>query len=457
MSETARDSMVEPGGAAGPVPGVVVVWSGAGPRLDALRIPSGGLVLGRESLAVVDDDRLSRQHVRVQVSGGQVRVADLGSRNGTHVGGQLIAGEVVAAPPLVVRAGRTVALIVPDVQPYEGATLPEVGPIIGPTLRTAWAAIARAAQAGRALLVTGESGTGKELAARAFHEAAGGGGELVAVNCAAIPASVAERLLFGTRKGAYSGADRDADGYLAAADGGTLFLDEIAELELEVQAKLLRVLETGELLALGAARPRPVSVRVVAATLRDLRGAVAAGRFRDDLYYRVGRPEVRLPPLRERLEDIPWLCAAAVRASGLPAHPTLVEACLARPWPGNVRELMGEVARAAHAAAAAGRPAVRAEDLDVQAGRLAVAPPASGAGGASAVAASDEAASGPARGALPDDAAILAALEAEGGNVSRSARRLGLHRNQLRRYLARHPEAAALAAGSSGSDPSDDD
>jgi len=441
MWETARDSEVESGHDSAPVPGVVVVWSDRSPRLIALRIGPAGLVLGRETLAEAHDDRMSRQHARVSWTGEQIRVADLGSRNGTHVGGRQIASiEVTAPAPVVIRVGRTVAIAVDDVRGFEGATVVTDDGVVGPTLRAAWTAVERAARGGGALLVTGESGVGKELAARAFHRASGVGGPLTAVNCAAIPAGLAERLLFGTRKGAYSGADRDADGYLAAADGGTLFLDEVAELELEVQAKLLRVLETGELLALGASRPRPVALRIVAATLRDLRGAVAAGRFRDDLYYRIGRPEVRVPALRERREEIPWLIARAIAARGLPAHPSLIEACLLRPWPGNVRELMAEVGRAAHAAAEGGRPAVRAEDLDELAGR---------SHGPAEVAAADPALAPPRAIKLPDDDAILAALRAEGGNVSRTARRLGVHRNQLRRYLGKHPDAAALTTGDS--------
>ncbi|MBP8806383.1 MAG: sigma 54-interacting transcriptional regulator [Kofleriaceae bacterium] len=439
MYETARDSEVETNRDAGPVPGAVVVWSDRTPRLIALRIPPAGLVLGRETLAEAHDDRMSRQHARLAWAGDHVRVADLGSRNGTYVNGRQIASIELAAPaPTVIRIGRTVLIAVADVRAFEGpsAKVTLDDGVVGPTLRATWSAVERAARGGRSLLVTGESGSGKELAARVFHRASGVAGEVVAVNCAAIPAGLAERLLFGTRKGAYSGADRDAEGYLAAADGGTLFLDEVAELDLEVQAKLLRVLETGELLALGAARPRPVQLRVVAATLRDLRGAVAAGRFRDDLFYRIGRPEVRVPPLRERLEEIPWLCAQAVAPRGLPAHPALIEACLLRPWPGNVRELNAEVARAAHEAIEANQPAVRVEDLDEQAGR----PTAAAA--APAVEAEPKLRS---VGLPDDDDAIAAALRAEGGNISRAARRLGVHRTQLRRYLAKHPEAAALA------------
>ncbi|MEZ4403236.1 MAG: sigma 54-interacting transcriptional regulator [Kofleriaceae bacterium] len=450
MWETARDSEVESSRDAAPVPGLVVVWSDLRPRLIPLRLPPTGLVLGRESLAEATDDRMSRQHARVAWAGGEVRVADLGSRNGTYVDGRQVSSAEVTVPvPAVIRLGRTVALAVADVRRFEGAVVATADGVVGPTLQAAWAAVERAARGGKALLITGESGVGKELAARVFHAAAQVTGPLVAVNCAAIPANLAERLLFGTRKGAYSGADRDADGYLAAADGGTLFLDEVAELDLEVQAKLLRVLETGELLALGAARARPVDLRVVSATLRDLRAAVAAGRFRDDLYYRIGRPEVQVPTLRARLEDVPWLVAAAVDAHGCPAHPTLVEACLLRPWPGNVRELNAEVGRAAHAAVELGRPAVRAEELDEHAGQPTAA----------AASAAEVADGGRARvTTMPDDpAAIVDALRAEGGNISRTARRLGVHRNQLRRYLAKHPDAAAAVVGADEGDGLDGD
>ena len=457
MWDTARDSEAEHLGDDVAVPGAVVVWSGASPRLTALRLPPPGLVIGRDTLP--DDERLSRQHARIRRDGARFRVADLASRNGTFVNGRAIDdGDVAVEAPAVVRAGRTVMLLVDDVGPFIDATVTTTGAIVGPTLRTAWSAVERAARSGRSLLLTGESGVGKELAAQAFHRASAVTGEVVAVNCAAIPFGLAERLLFGARRGAYSGADKDADGYLAAADGGTLFLDELGELDLAVQAKLLRVLETGELLALGAPRPRPVALRVVGATLKDLRAEVSAGRFRDDLYFRIGRPEVRIPALRERREDIPWLCAEATRASGLAPHPSLVEACLLRPWPGNVRELMGEVTRAAHRAVELARTAVRGEDLDERAGLHLHAPaPTPVAAPTAAAPAPPAAGAAPRPAALPEHAAILDALTAERGNVSATARRLGVRRNQLRRYLARHPDAAALVGGDpAGGDSGDD-
>ncbi len=453
MHHTAQDSEVVGGERDAPVAGLVIVWSGEVPALTAMRLPPAGLVLGRELLSEVPavrgrDDRISRLHARIRSSARGFTVTDLGSRNGSFVDGRpLVDGEIAAAAGAVVRAGRTLVLLVDDVRRFEEAKIEEQGDLIaGPTLVEVWADAERAARLGTTLLVTGESGSGKELVARAFHKASGAAGQLVAVNCAAIPPTVAERLLFGTRRGAYSGADRDADGYLATADKGTLFLDEIADLDLAVQAKLLRVLETGELLPLGAARPVPVQLKVVAATLRDLRAEVAAKRFRDDLYYRIGRPEVTVPPLRERCEEIPWLVARAAATAGIGVHPSLIESCLLRPWPGNVRELLGEIRRAALAAKEDGKPSVRAEDLDARAGVTI---------GAELTDRRDHettdivrGAADPSRGKpapLPDAAAIEAAMKAADGNVSAAARALGLHRNQLRRFLVRNPVLAEMA------------
>jgi transcriptional regulator with PAS, ATPase and Fis domain len=450
MWQTARDSE-EPGRSEDPAqPGMIIVWSGDTPALMAYRVPAAGIVLGRELLGPsTTDDRISRQHARVRWNGTSFSVADLGSRNGTFVGGNpIVDGEITVVPPSIVRTGRTVAMLVADVRRYEDTDIQLDGDVvIGPVLADAWQQIARAAANGDTLLLSGESGTGKELAARHFHKSAGATGELIGVNCAAIPAGVAERLLFGAKKGAYSGADRDADGYLVAADAGTLFLDEIGELEQPVQAKLLRVLETREVLPLGAAKPRTVSLKIVAATLRDLRTDVAGGRFRDDLYYRVGRPEVRLPALRQRLEDVPWLVYREVQRAtpDLGVHSTLIEACLLRPWPGNVRELVGEVRRAAFAARDNGKKLVRQEDLDASAGLIldgAIGPTTVNiqAHVTNPMIAQRKAAP------LPDHDSIVAALRAEDGNVTRAARALGLHRNQLRRYITKHPDLAEIAS-----------
>jgi transcriptional regulator with PAS, ATPase and Fis domain len=253
----------------------------------------------------------------------------------------------------------------------------------------------------------------------------------VAVNCAAIPEGLAERLLFGARKGAYSGATADAEGYVQAADGGTLFLDEIAELDPLIQAKLLRVLESHEVWLLGATRGRSVTFAVCAASHRSLREQVAAGRFREDLYFRIGRPEVTLPPLRQRIDEIPSFVVRELRATDRRLSPSVafVEACCLRPWPGNVRELVREVRRAAHRALESRLDVVDVGHLSVDAGwPLAPTP---------AAAASPEEPP-PAQPPQHSDDDIRRALAEHGGNVRGTARALGLHRNQLRRWVAKH-------------------
>ncbi len=225
-----------------------------------------------------------------------------------------------------------------------------------------------------------------------------------------------------------------------------------------MQAKLLRVLETKEVLPLGASKPRTITVKVVVATLRDLRAEVTAGRFRDDLYYRIGRPEVRLPPLRQRLEEIPWLVWREVNAvaPGMSVHSTLIEACLVRPWPGNVRELLGEIRRAALTAVETGKKVVRAEELEASAGLILAGSlgPATLDNQARATLPVTPGRKRPAT--LPEHAVIADTLRREDGNVTRAARALGLHRNQLRRYLARHEELAAMIRGGKDDDEGDD-
>jgi transcriptional regulator with PAS, ATPase and Fis domain len=303
---------------------------------------------------------MSREHAQVSHGPEGWTVRDLGSRNGTSVNGRLAIGPATCADPPVVRFGRSVALLVADVVPF-AAALPMRGPdfVSGPTLRAALVEIAAAAADGKDLLISGESGSGKEIGARHFHRAGSRAtGPFIAINCAAIPSGIAERLLFGTVKGAYSGASAEARGYVRSAGGGVLFLDEFGELDLEVQAKLLRVIETKEALPVGASRGFEVDVAFCLATNRDLRAAVADGKFRSDLYYRVTQSQVVLPPLRERREEIPWLIelAAESEAPGLEVDAQLVEECILRPWPGNVRELLGEIRRIARHACAQSVP-----------------------------------------------------------------------------------------------------
>jgi transcriptional regulator with GAF, ATPase, and Fis domain len=421
------------------VPGAVLIFAGHKPAARVYRAGSGALELGRQELAVGTgtDALISRRHVHLRFDGVGWLVEDLGSRNGTFVDGRPVTPSTEAPAGTLVRVGGALLLLVSDVVPFEHyVTGMRDGVVAGPALRRALESVGRAAQtaaAGASLLILGETGAGKELAARAFHAASGRpDAPFIIVNCATIPRELGERLLFGARRGAYSGAT-DATGYIQAAHGGTLCLDEVAELSLEVQSKLLRVIETREVLRLGATRHEHVDIRLCAATWRDLRAEVVAGRFREDLYFRIGQPEVRLPPLRERREEIPWHVEQVlaqldgVGERQLSVAASYVEACAARPWPGNVRELRGEVRRAVLAATDV--PSVLdAECLGESAGRALFSAgtpvPAQAEARASAL-------------GFPEDA-IAAAMATAAGNVAGAARQLGVHRNKVRRWLERH-------------------
>jgi two-component system response regulator HydG len=228
-------------------------------------------------------------------------------------------------------------------------------PIVGQSLamRRTLEVVQQAAPSQATVLLLGESGTGKELMARLIHDQSPrAGGPFVAVNCAAIPESILEAELFGYEKGAFTGATTRRDGRFTHADGGTLFLDEIGEIPLSVQVKLLRVLQEGEIERLGG-KAQKIDIRLVAATNRDLRRAVAEGRFREDLYYRLNVIAVHLPSLRDRKDDIPLLVdhflarfreKNAKQVSGVTR--AALDAMTAYDWPGNVRELENAVERA---------------------------------------------------------------------------------------------------------------
>jgi two-component system response regulator PilR (NtrC family) len=215
--------------------------------------------------------------------------------------------------------------------------------------------VAKVARSMAPVLVQGESGTGKELVARAIHEVSPrAAGPFVAVNCGAIPETLLEAEFFGCRKGAFTGATEDRDGFFQAARGGTLFLDEIGDLPLPMQSKLLRVIQERSVRPLGAVSETPTDVRIVSATHRDLGEEVHAGRFRQDLYYRLHVIGLRLPPLRERLADLPSICAAVLHRlaaeAGVEPVPTIADDALqllaGYAFPGNVRELENLLQRA---------------------------------------------------------------------------------------------------------------
>jgi transcriptional regulator with AAA-type ATPase domain len=411
------------------VPVAIVIFANHRPRCRILRWESAPLELGRLELSEDDalDSAISRKHLRLDFDGTQWTVEDLGSRNGTFVGGKPLSGARPVASGELIRVGGCLLVAVVDGLDFQRYGLgSRDGVVGGPGFRKALetVALSRRADVLSSLLISGESGSGKEIAARAFHSAGPNpNSPFVAVNCATIPKELAERLLFGSRRGAFSGAT-DAAGHVQAADGGTLFLDEIAELPAEVQSKLLRMLEMHEVTRLGATTSERVDVRVCAATWRNLRQEVAAGRFREDLYFRVGQPEIRLPALRERIEEIPWHVQAVVEASGTPrpleVTAAFIEACALRHWPGNIRELRAEIRRCVAAACAREAKSLAADELDKAAGMV--------------IAPSGKSEHAP---EFPQDE-ISAALAAEGGNVLAAARRLEVHRNKVRRWLERY-------------------
>jgi Nif-specific regulatory protein len=316
------------------------------------------------------------------------------------------------------------------------------GEMVGtaPTMSAVFRLMESAAASTITVLLEGETGTGKELVARGIHEASARATQpFVAVNCAALPETLLESELFGHRKGAFTGATQDQRGLFEAASGGTIFLDEIGEMPLGMQAKLLRVLQDGEVTPVGERSPRKVDVRVISATNRDLVGEVARRTFRDDLYYRVGAFPIRLPPLRDRREDVAplvknFLAAAAERAGKRVAGiaPDALERLAAYAWPGNVRELQNEIERAV--VLALDGAAIGVEHLS---GKV--------TGAASKVADAAPAGSTPAEpGASRDlrDARtefevqfIRKVLGEHQGNVSRAARALGISRVALQKKM----------------------
>jgi two-component system, NtrC family, response regulator PilR len=234
---------------------------------------------------------------------------------------------------------------------------PALGRIVGDTsaMQQVRSMVERVARSMAPVLVQGESGTGKELVARAIHEVSPRGAlSFVAVNCGAIPEALLEAEFFGYRKGAFTGANEDREGFFQAAQGGTLFLDEIGDLPLQMQSKLLRVIQERAVRPIGAVAETPVNVRIVSATHKDLGAEVQAGRFRQDLYYRLNVIRIHVPPLREHMADLPSICAAVLRRIALDAGvsplPTLsadaMQQLLRYAFPGNVRELENLLHRA---------------------------------------------------------------------------------------------------------------
>ena len=309
---------------------------------------------------VLPDPHVSRLHCRLEVEDREYVLRDLGSTNGTRVDGVRVR-EACLQDGSVVEIGQSrVKLRLLD-EPFEIPLSEEeafeglVGRSVA--MRELFETMGRVAPTDAPVVILGETGTGKELVARALHiRSRRTGRPFVVFDCGAVPATLIESELFGHERGAFTGAADRRAGCFERAHGGTVFLDELGELAPELQPKLLRVLESGELLRLGGSTPVPVDVRVLCATHRDLERQVEEGRFRADLYYRLAVLRLRVPPLRERREDIPFLAThfarslifAGPRAGSVApaALETIFQFLSGHDWPGNVRELRNVVERA---------------------------------------------------------------------------------------------------------------
>jgi len=304
---------------------------------------------------VIDDRLVSRFHVRLERVGESWRLTDTGSLNGTRIGGMRVRDVDLAFPECMVELGDSVVRVreLGSVGDAPVSMQPSFGDLFGTSLpmRRLYELLKRVAKSDADVLIEGESGTGKELVATELVRRSGRAGKpLVIVDCGAISPNLLESELFGHVRGAFTGAISDRAGAFEAADGGTVFLDEIGELPLEMQPKLLRALSAREVRRLGDGRTRKIDVRVIAATNRRLEREVNSGRFREDLYYRLSVVTVRVPPLRDRRDDIPILIEAFLsaldesdKAHLFPAE--VVDEMMRHEWPGNVRELRNYVER----------------------------------------------------------------------------------------------------------------
>lgn len=390
------------------------------------RMREPAVMLGRgasgASLSLADP-KVSRNHAELRLlpASAEVELVDL-SANGTWVNGERVT-RVTLHDGSIVRIGDTFLLFRQVAMHTRDAA---VEGLIGraPSIMALRHDITRVAPEDATTLIVGENGTGKELIARCLHEASGRAGAFVPVNCAAIPEAVAETLLFGHAASALDDGTSAHVGYFRAAENGTLFLDEIGDLPPTLQAKLVRVLETRSVFPLGATEPVPCNVRVVAATHRDLVREVRAERFRADLYSRVAQIVLRIPPLRDRREDILPLLRFALGAEVDTLSLEVVEALLLDPWTYNVRELFAVAKRMKILGLRDG-----VSDLALFRTRRGISPPAALQEGMSAVMQNTI------KELPPTRERVLEVVTRLSGNIRRTAEELGRSRKQVYRYL----------------------
>ncbi|MFO0749341.1 MAG: sigma 54-interacting transcriptional regulator [Myxococcota bacterium] len=442
----------------GPPPGLTLVYTQDLRRAGEQVVLAGrvAVLLGRDEPlfpgGALADPRMSGRHAALAfdraAGGGQGAwmIADRGSKNGTFLNGRRITEAPLAAGD-VIRMGSTFVVFAPvpcaSFEARDVAPTPVLGGI-GQAMASVRESILMVGATDHTVLVLGESGSGKEVVARELHRASGRPGPFLAVNCASLRGELLESELFGHVRGAFTGAQRGHDGLFQRADQGTLLLDEVAETEEAVQARLLRVLEARAVRPVGSSEEVPVGTRVIAATNRDVEAAVRAGRLRADLYARLARWTIEVPPLRQRKEDLGVLVRLVLWRDDarLDVTPELMAALLEAPWPLNVRGLVNVLTTARIAQAGVLRldlvPRVKST-LDAQANlvpeALTEAPPgglelgsAPGPPAAAAAAAPEP---------VLDSARVVDALRKHGGNLAAAARALDLTRPSLYRLLVR--------------------
>lgn len=437
MDTTDTDSIELPAGAA-LRPTLRLVYSGGRGVVSGVPmvLAAGCTSMGREprhgSLPVINlptDQRASRSHAAVHRHGQAVRLVDEQSKNGTFVNGRRVR-EAVLDDGDVVRIGDSFLIYRLDGAPVGTTEDSALSSLVGvsPAARALRQRLTALARERATVLLLGESGTGKDVAARALHELSRRLGPFIAVNCGALPGELAESLLFGHTAGAYSGAQRAQAGFFRAADRGTLLLDEIGDLPLALQPKLLRALEDRAVTPVGATAPVACDVRIVAATHRELLRAVKMQEFRGDLYARLAEVPLRLPPLRQRREDILPLFLHAVADPNAQLTPRLVAALLNHSFPFNVRELIKLVSQLR-----VDTPAGQPYDVLPIGERLDES--------AQAVESPDPQPLGESQGspalriAAPSRDELAALLRRHAGNISSIARVMGRSRRQVDRWL----------------------
>jgi DNA-binding NtrC family response regulator len=431
----------------------VTVLEGKGANAATFTSNGPSMTVGRTAAADVwlDDPAVSAFHVELTSTPTGIQVKD-SSRNGTYVHGGIRVMEAIVPPGSMIVVGTT-TLRLDRIEAGPRSAAPELASFgrlraSSAIMRSLFAVLARVAPTELSILIEGQTGTGKELVADAIHRASPrANAPFVVLDCTSVPRALAESVLFGHERGAFTGADEARPGVFEAAEGGTVFIDEIGELPVDLQPKLLRVLEKREVIRVGGNRTIPTNVRVIAATWRDLRKMVNTGTFREDLYFRIAQARVGIPPLGERADDIPalvyhFLQTLPPKAPGarMITREALEELRL-RPWPGNVRELRSTVERAAMLAQGA---AITPADLGFErliAGEQKRAP----APGTAAVNATEQPDELPdfkaAKRSLVDEfekGYLASLLERSGDNLTRASAISGIERHHLRDLLRKH-------------------